>query len=249
GNCPKYMNRKHIVPAISDPKLVSDSPQLSPEALGLLERADAFFLSSSHENSSMDTNIRGGPRGFVRVLSNDPSGSVLVYPEYSGNRLYQTLGNLQITPFAGYCFPDFETGDVLYLTGKTEVLIGKEAAALLPRSNLAVKVTVTAARYVEKGLAFRGEAGEPSPYNPAVRYLVTEKVNPTAQGSDSTSTMATLIRKEVITPSINRFRFKVSDPATSGKWTPGQYVTLSFADELDMGYSHMRDDDPTSLND
>src|SRR5436190_4376837 len=166
------MNRKHIVPAMPDPKLVSDSPQLPRRALRLLEQADTFFLSSSHENLSMDTNIRGGARGFVRVLSNNPGGTILVYPEYSGNRLYQTLGNLQITPLAGYCFPDFETGDVLYLTGKTQVLIGQAAAILLPRSNLAVMVTVTAAKYVEKGLAFRGEAGEPCSYNMAVRYLV-----------------------------------------------------------------------------
>ncbi|BAE57407.1 unnamed protein product [Aspergillus oryzae RIB40] len=107
---------------------------------------DTLFISSRHGDVDMDTNIRGGPPGFVRVISNEPNGAVFAYPEYSGNRLYQTLGNLQTTPLAGFVFPDFETGDALYVTGQTEVLVGKEAAALLPRSNLAVKVTVTAAR-------------------------------------------------------------------------------------------------------
>lgn len=197
----------------------------------------------------MDTNIRGGPAGFVRVLSNDSSGAVLVYPEYSGNRLYQSLGNMQTTPLAGFVFPDFETGNVLYATGKTEVLVGRDAANLLPRSNLAVKITVTSSRFIEKGLAFRGEAGAPSPYNPAVRYLTTEKVTPGAQEIGQPSVSATLIKKVPLTPSINRFRFRVSDPKSAGKWTPGQYATLSFEDELDMGYCHMRDDDPTSIND
>lgn len=197
----------------------------------------------------MDTNIRGGPRGFVRILSNETSGAVLVYPEYSGNRLYQTLGNLQTTPLAGFAFPDFETGNVLYVTGETEVLVGKDAAKLLPRSNLAVKVTVASARYVEKGLAFRGEAGDPSPYNPSVRYLATEKDTPASQDSGQNSAAVTLVKKVSLTPSINLFRFRAIDPKTMGKWIPGQYATLSFEDELDMGYSHMRDDDPTSIND
>lgn len=197
----------------------------------------------------MDTNIRGGSPGFVRVLSNDSSGAVLVYPEYSGNRLYQSLGNMQTTSRAGFVFPNFETGNVLYVTGETQVLVGADAARLLPRSNLAVKVTITAARYVEKGLPFRGTHGEPSPYNPTVRYLVTEKDVPGADASERQPVTATLIKKDTITPSINRFRFKISDPRAFGKWTPGQYATLSFQDELDMGYSHMRDDDPTSIND
>jgi NAD(P)H-flavin reductase len=246
GNCPKYLNKKHIVPVRPNPTLTSDSPQLPPAAIELLSRADTVFLSSRHGTSDMDTNIRGGPPGFVRLESNN-GNAVLVYPEYSGNRLYQTLGNLQTTPLAGYVIPDFETGNVLYITGRTEILVGNAAAAILPRSNLAVRVTVTAAFFVEKGLAFRGKPGEPSPYNPAVRYLTTEKSIP-AEGEGDTDMTATLIKKEKITPDINRFRFRYSSPK-SISWTPGQYATLSFQEELDMGYSHMRDDDPASLND
>ncbi|KAJ5129561.1 Riboflavin synthase-like beta-barrel [Penicillium bovifimosum] len=247
GNCPKYMNKKHIVPVPLKPKLVSDSPQLGPEALELLARADTMFLSSSHGAMTMDTNIRGGPAGFIRVASNDVGGAVLVYPEYSGNRLYQTLGNLQTTPRAGYVVPDFVSGNVLYFTGSTEILVGKDAAAVIPRSNLAVRVTIAAAIFVENGLGFHGEAGEPSPYNPDVRYLINEKQIPGTE-KDNTDATATLIKKEIITPSINRYRLRISsrNPAS---WSAGQYATLSFQDELDMGYSHMREDDPTSLND
>lgn len=83
-----------------------------------MTNSDLFFMSSSHHDSDMDTNHRGGPQGFVRVLSNDEDGLTFIYPEYSGNRLYQTLGNLVETPQAGFVFPDFSTGDVLYLTGE-----------------------------------------------------------------------------------------------------------------------------------
>ena len=249
GNCPKYINIKNIIPTLPTPKLISESPQLPSSALKLLGRADTLFISSRHGDVDMDTNIRGGPSGFVRVISNEPSGAVFAYPEYSGNRLYQTLGNLKATPLAGFIFPDFETGDALYITGQTEVLVGKEAAALIPRSNLAVKVTVTAARYVEKTLAFRGVAGAKSPYNPGVRYLASEKASPAAIGDEKSSVTAMLVKKELLTPTICRFRFQISNPSKIGTWAPGQYATLSFQEELDMGYSHMKDDDPLSIND
>lgn len=197
----------------------------------------------------MGTNHRGGPPGFVRVGKNDASGTVLVYPELSGNRLYQTLGNLYTTPRAGVIFPDFDSGDALYLTASTEILLGKDAAAVLPRSNLVVKLHVIAARFVKNSLSFRGDNLERSPYNPPVRYLPAEKPLPDAQTSNSKMVYATLLARDRLTPTIARFRFGISDPEASGRWTPGQYVALAFEDELSMGYSHMRDDDPQSLND
>jgi NAD(P)H-flavin reductase len=258
GNCPKYLNKKHIEPAVSNPELVSDSPQLPQRALDLLSKADLFFLSSANNDLDMDTNHRGGPAGFVRVMSNEASGAVLCYPEYSGNRLYQTLGNLKVNPALGICVPDFDTGDMLYLTGTTEVLIGPAAASILPRSNLAVKITVTSARFVATALPFRGTAGELSPYNPTVRHLASEKsqsttANPTP--SQQQQQQATLLLQTPLTPTISRFKFALSNPTATDITTttthqkPGQYVTLDFASLLDIGYSHMRDDDPRSLND
>ena len=198
----------------------------------------------------MDTNHRGGPPGFVRVVSNSAEGgTVLIYPEYSGNRLYQTLGNLQTTPRAGVVIPDFDNGDVLYVTGTTGVLVGNDADKFLPGSNIAVMLTVTAARFVENGLPFRGKTGSRSPYNPHVRYLPTEASLTSGLGK-TPNIKALLIKKESITRTISRFRFRVVDPDKTGaRWRAGQHVALSFADELHQGYSHMRDDDPLSLND
>jgi len=247
GNCPKYLNKKHIVPHIPHPKLISNSLPLPKAALDLIEKADLFFISSSNHESDMDTNHRGGPPGFVRIFSNDENGLTLVYPEYSGNRLYQTLGNLRTTPLAGVTFPDFDTGDVLYITGTTEILAGKDATDLIAHTNLAVKISVDAVRFVSDGLGFLGQEGERSPYNPPVRFLSSE--NHHGLLKNKKQIMAKLIDKKIITPTIGRFRFHIADSEKASNWKPGQYVALSFADELDIGYSHMRDDDPKSLND
>ena len=225
--------------------MISDNLPLPDEALELLPKADLFFLTSG-DGPHMSTNHRGGSPGFVRVVSNGADSVTLAYPEYSGNRFYQTLGNLQVSPKAGFVFPDFDSGDVLYLTTTTEILAGKQAAAVIPRSNLVVLLHVKQARFVRQGLSFRGQPAERSPYNPPVRYLASERAS---QTQTSSTVNAKLIKREILSPTIARFRFSISDPSAFGSRKPGQYVALSFEDELSAGYSHMRDDDPKSLND
>ncbi|KAI0602166.1 hypothetical protein F4775DRAFT_603777 [Biscogniauxia sp. FL1348] len=279
GNCPKYLNKKHISPHVPSPQLMSEGTgtPLSQRALDLIAGADLFFIASKHgDGSSMDTNHRGGPPGFLRVFRNR-DGATLVYPEYSGNRLYQTLGNLHSDPRAGLVIPDFETGDVLYLTGRATVVLGGDPAAapaaarIMPRATkLAVRIDVDEARLVADGLPFRGRVMDYSPYNPPVRKLACETMTRTAAGppvssspSSSASSMyddgiaetpgigtATLLRRETLTPTIARYVFGLEERGTREEsWRPGQHVTLDFGAELDTGWSHMRDDDPQSLND
>jgi NAD(P)H-flavin reductase len=280
GNCPKYLNRRDIRAAVPEPRLVSDSLPLPPEAIELLGKADMFFLSTAAaDGRTMDTNHRGGPPGFVRVMRNnnnnnsDGEGVDLVYPEYSGNRLYQSLGNMHVRPLVGICVPDYESGDVLYLTGETQILVGADSARVLPHTKLAVKIHVTAAKFVAKGLPFRGRGAggggeEPdySPYNPPVRRLAAEQQQQQEQGGplaalpDDTrpAATATLVGRDIITPTVARFTFRLETAKDNnnnnnkkklGRWQAGQHVTLDFSTELDMGWSHMREDDPASLND
>ncbi|RMZ68397.1 Riboflavin synthase-like beta-barrel [Pyrenophora seminiperda CCB06] len=244
GNCPKYLNQYEIHPApLSTSSLQSKGRSLTPSAKSLISRADMFFLSTSTP-SDMDVNHRGGPPGFVRLLS----ASSLIYPEYSGNRLYQSLGNLLLNPKIGITFPDYRTGDVLYLTGRAEILAGQDAAAVLPGSNLAVKVEIGEARYVVGGLGFRGERKGMSMYNPGVRTAASEGNVRAGLASTTTTITAHLTKTTPLTPSITRFTFSL--PSNSGfSYKPSQWVALDFSKELDSGYEHMRDADPLSLND
>ncbi|KAH7151895.1 hypothetical protein B0J13DRAFT_437677 [Dactylonectria estremocensis] len=247
GNCPKYLNRKDVVMNEMKPELVSDSVPLPREALELIDRADMFFVSSTN-GETMDTNHRGGSPGLVRVIKNDVDGLELIYPEFSGNRLYQTLGNLKVNPLIGITIPDFSTSDVVYLTGSASILVGEEASRLLARTQLAVKISVTAARFVKSGLPFRGAPVEYSPYNPPTRHLLSE--HDTHVASSQSDISANLVKRETLTPMVNRYTFQLSSQSGSAlEWHAGQYVTFDFAPEVSAGYSHMRDDDPQSLND
>lgn len=80
GNCPKYLNKKDIIPNTMTPELVSDKLPLSQAALDLIAAADMFFLSSTN-GVTMDTNHRGGSPGFIRVIKNEEDELELIYPE------------------------------------------------------------------------------------------------------------------------------------------------------------------------
>ncbi|KAI8931592.1 hypothetical protein NX059_011246 [Plenodomus lindquistii] len=242
GNCPKYLNQYEIRQALVRSDVKHSGSALSEDGRALISKSDIFFLSTSTLDD-MDTNHRGGPPGFVRLVS----PTQLVYPEYSGNRLYQSLGNLKINHRIGITFPDLETGDILYITGTAEVLDGLAAASLLPGSNLAVRITFDQTRLVAGGLPLRGKKMTPSPYNPLVRALASEgNIKAKIPQAGRTRQIARLTKKEAITSGIMRFTFSIADGIT---YRPGQWIAIDFSEELDIGYEHMRDDDPTSLND
>ena len=73
---------------------------------------------SAGRTASTDVSHRGGRAGFVRV---EADGSLLV-PDFLGNNLFMTLGNLQVYPRAGVLFIDFVHGDLLMLSGAAEIV-------------------------------------------------------------------------------------------------------------------------------
>jgi predicted pyridoxine 5'-phosphate oxidase superfamily flavin-nucleotide-binding protein len=123
GNCPQYIwPRKPGGEGAAVPVVEPMS-----ETTGLAERlarADTMFIASVHAgeagvaSSGVDVSHRGGRPGFMRL---EPDGSI-VWPEYKGNFLFNTLGNIVLDGRAGLLIPDFQTGDALQLSGLAEVL-------------------------------------------------------------------------------------------------------------------------------
>ena len=132
GNCPQYIQLRDFEFA-RDPKApfiptVEKLDTLDAEALATITGADTFFVASYvdlDEERQVDVSHRGGRPGFVRV---DENGRLTI-PDFAGNLHYNTLGNFTVNPRAGLFFADFETGDVLQLTGDTEIVFeGPEIA-------------------------------------------------------------------------------------------------------------------------
>jgi predicted pyridoxine 5'-phosphate oxidase superfamily flavin-nucleotide-binding protein len=91
--------------------------EFSDEHQRLIAAADTFFIASVHPGSGADISHRGGNPGFVRVAG----ARRLVIPDYSGNNMFNTLGNIAVNPRVGLLFIDFENGRTLQLTGRAVI--------------------------------------------------------------------------------------------------------------------------------
>lgn len=127
GNCPRYIQNRQFA-FLRDPRtkasvepIVSDV--LTDEARRIIAEADTFFVASYVDRPDVgrqvDASHRGGRPGFVRI---DADGGLTV-PDFNGNLFFNTLGNFTVNPRAGLLFVDHETGDVLQLTGKVEIIL------------------------------------------------------------------------------------------------------------------------------
>ncbi len=77
------------------------------------------FIATSDSQGECDCSFRAGPPGFVKVLSK----SVLAYPEYKGNGVWASLGNIRENPHIGMVFVDFFHSTIgLHVNGKAKLL-------------------------------------------------------------------------------------------------------------------------------
>jgi len=126
GNCPKYIQARQFDLAAFAPTAVKPIHTLT--TLGEAERraiasADTFFIATAYLDDAagaakgVDVSHRGGNPGFVRI-----DGDTLTVPDFAGNCHFNTFGNIEMNPRAGLLFIDFEQGNLLYLTGRAEVI-------------------------------------------------------------------------------------------------------------------------------
>lgn len=146
GNCPKYIQpRRPAIPAGSA-AAVFDGSALRPAERALIEGADTFFLGTTHPASGNDASHRGGPAGFVRV---DGDGR-LSWPDYAGNNLFNSLGNIAVDPVTALLFLDFVTGAAVQLSGTAalewSVSDGQEAERSVAFAPERVRVTANRIR-------------------------------------------------------------------------------------------------------
>ena len=166
GNCPQYIQARHVVPAPRGASAARAAAErlgsLDEEARGLVASADTFFVATSSggrggEADGMDVSHRGGRPGFVRV-----DGDVLTIPDFRGNRYFNTLGNLLLDPRAALLFLDFDTGNLLHLQGRAEIVWDGEEVRGFAGAERLWRVRVDAAWRRCGGLplrwAFRGYA-------------------------------------------------------------------------------------------
>ncbi|MBV1691528.1 pyridoxamine 5'-phosphate oxidase family protein [Novosphingobium sp. G106] len=134
GNCPKYIQLRDYIfvrdPAEPFAGEVLESAELDAAARVMITAADTFFVASYADEGGrrqVDVSHRGGRPGFVRIGDD----GTLTIPDFSGNMFFSTLGNILVNGNAGLLFVDFETGDLLQLSGDAEVILDSPEIAEL----------------------------------------------------------------------------------------------------------------------
>jgi len=93
------------------------SGQLTPNMIEFIGRMEMAFIATSGRAGECDCSFRAGPAGFLRVLD----GRTIAYPEFRGNGVMASLGNVLQNPHIGMLMVDF-TRDLigLHVNGDAE---------------------------------------------------------------------------------------------------------------------------------
>jgi len=166
GNCPKYIQKRVRVEgtvAREASAHVEQGSIFDDERRGFIARTDTLFVSSVHPERGVDVSHRGGHPGFVRSVDD----RTLRIPDYSGNSMFQTLGNLEVDTRAGIAFIDFERHRALSATGRAVSSFGIEDPAH-PTGGTGRYWSFTVDRWIEFSLplSMTWKLVERSPFNP-----------------------------------------------------------------------------------
>ena len=135
-----------------------------------IESSSFFFLSTATAQS-VDCSFKGGDPGFVKIKDK----KVLTWPDYDGNRMYRSLGNILLNSRVGLLFVQFDgrlfnNSARLRINGHAEFDESAEAIRGLPGAKRVIKVTAdhiftNCPRYIPKLLT-----EESSMYIPRKNY-------------------------------------------------------------------------------
>lgn len=121
GQCPKYIQARELLSLKTENEINDNSESfenLNPEIKKFISTSDTFFIATSNEKTGIDVSHRGGNPGFIEVLDTN----TIVFPDYPGNNMFNTLGNIFANPHSGLLFIDFDKGDTIQLNGKATII-------------------------------------------------------------------------------------------------------------------------------
>jgi predicted pyridoxine 5'-phosphate oxidase superfamily flavin-nucleotide-binding protein len=141
----------------------------TPHDRAFIERLDMFFLATVDEMGQPTCSYKGGDPGFVTLVDD----RTLAFPNYDGNGMYLSLGNVGATHRVGLLFIDLEHQGRLRVDGTAELHHRDPLLARYPDAQLVVRVRAeriypNCPRYIHKyrlveRSSFVPEAGCPTP--------------------------------------------------------------------------------------
>ena len=130
---------------------VTVADELNESLSGWIESVDMFFLSTVDPQGQPTVSYKGGDPGFVRV----PDAKTIAWPNYDGNGMYLSMGNVEATKKVGLLFIDFEHPNRTRVHGTATVHYKDPLLSEFPEAQFIVRVAVekvfpNCPRYIHK---------------------------------------------------------------------------------------------------
>ncbi len=124
-------------------------PTIDEDDKAFIQACDMFFIATADAEGRPQCSYKGGEPGFVRVLDE----RTIAFPNYDGNGMYLTAGNLLVNPHVGLLFISFEQRKRLRLNGiashsEDDPLMGDYPEALFVTRVEATEVFPNCPRYI-----------------------------------------------------------------------------------------------------
>jgi uncharacterized protein len=112
------------------------SDEISPHDKAFIESRDMFFLATADDAGLPNCSYKGGEPGFVRVIDEH----TVAFPNFDGNGMYLSMGNVVVNPAVGMLFIDFERGHRMRLNGNASIDPNDPLMAEYPEAQFIVRV-------------------------------------------------------------------------------------------------------------
>ncbi|MCR4302182.1 MAG: pyridoxamine 5'-phosphate oxidase family protein [Sulfuricaulis sp.] len=117
-----------------DEAIVQDN--IAPSDKDFIERLDMFFIATVDDRGHANCSYKAGEPGFVRVVDEH----TLAFPNYDGNGMYLTMGNILKTRQVGMLFIDFENQKRMRLNGEASTHQNDPLMQEYPEAQFIVRV-------------------------------------------------------------------------------------------------------------
>lgn len=119
--------------------------EISPDLADFIEHLPFFFIATSNTAGECDCSFRGREHdsgGHLYALVKTLDSKTLIFPDYRGNKLYNSLGNILVNGHIGMLFIDFESRTRVRLNGRAEIIESPSAYAdIWPTAQRYVRVS------------------------------------------------------------------------------------------------------------
>lgn len=230
GNCPQYIQLRDVTWDNVDATLdttVETMSRLDAEAQDFIRAADTCFIASYVDpdgianKRAVDVSHRGGKTGFV-----DVDGDLLTIPDFPGNFHFNTLGNLLVNPLAGLLFMDFESGTILQVCARAEIIFDGPDVAAFQGAERLLRLHVYKVVRRRNALSLRARFREFSPNSTMMGSWEQARARKSANELGSSFRPHRIARIEKESAGVVSYYLEPQDGAGIPSYQPGQHALL-----------------------